>query len=339
MNNVNILEVQPLGFPWKTYDPFLFCAYHKDNYPAGNNKLGVGSNYLHGRNVGSDFNIKDGFRMYHGNEIPGFPKHPHRGFETITINKAGYVDHSDSLGSKGRFGKGDVQWMTAGRGIQHSEMFPLLDNKNPNPLEILQIWLNLPQRNKFVKPHFKMLWDDMVPSIVELDENGKSINIDVISGKLNDISAPSPNPESWANHANNNILILTMRMDSNASWVLNRTTDSINRTIYFYKGETLNINSKTIMDNHLVKVKSEESTILLNGNKESFILLLQGRPINEPIAQYGPFVMNTKQEIREAFDDYHKTQFGAWPWQELGPIHDRAIGRFTMDTKGVYKYK
>ncbi len=339
MKNDNILDVQPLGFPWKTFDPFLFCAYHKDYYPVGNNSFGIDSKYLKGRNIGNDFTIRNGFRMYHGNEIPGFPKHPHRGFETITINKNGYVDHSDSFGAKGRFGKGDVQWMTAGRGIQHSEMFPLLDNKNSNPLEILQIWLNLPKKNKFVEPHFKMLWNDKVPKVTELDENYKSTYVDVISGELNGIHAPDPNPESWANHANNDILILTIKMDSNASWKLNRTNDSINRTIYYYKGETINIDGEMIAENHFVSVKSNKNILLKNGNKESFLLVLQGKPINEPVVQYGPFVMNTKMEIQEAIDDFHYSQFGGWPWSNAGPVHNRTRGRFTMNSEGIYENK
>ena len=146
MNNMNtdkIIEVKPLGFPWETQDPFLFCAHHRDEYPKGDDQMGLTADELKGRNIGQDFTIKDGYRMYHGSHIPGFPYHPHRGFETITIIKEGFVDHADSLGAAGRFGAGDIQWMTAGKGIQHSEMFPLVNKIKENPLEIFQIWLNL----------------------------------------------------------------------------------------------------------------------------------------------------------------------------------------------------
>ena len=108
-----ILSVTPLGFPWQTHDPFLFCVHHDDAYPAGNEQLGPAAS-LAGRNLGQDFEGKDGWRMYHGEVVPGFPQHPHRGFETVTIVRAGFIDHSDSLGAAARFGRGDVQWLTAG---------------------------------------------------------------------------------------------------------------------------------------------------------------------------------------------------------------------------------
>ena len=144
MNN-SIKSIFPLGFPWQTQDPFLFCVYHLDHFPKGNEQMGPDAS-LSGRNLGNDFTLKDGWRMYHGRTVPGFPAHPHRGFETITIVNKGFCDHSDSLGAAGRFGLGDTQWMTAGRGVQHSEMFPLLNKDKENPLELFQIWLNLPKK-------------------------------------------------------------------------------------------------------------------------------------------------------------------------------------------------
>ena len=188
MNKSTIKNISPLGFSWQTQDPFLFCAYHRDEYPMGDLDMGVNSEDLKGRNIGQDFVIKDGWRMYHGRNIPGFPYHPHRGFETITINKEGVVDHSDSLGASGRFMAGDVQWMTAGKGIQHSEMFPLLEENNGNPLEIFQIWLNLPKVSKMVEPHFKMLWNEDIPEINHKDESNKTTSIQIIAGKINTIN-------------------------------------------------------------------------------------------------------------------------------------------------------
>src|SRR5688500_1055829 len=153
------MQVRPLGFPWETRDPFLFCVNHDDRYPAGNEVLGPASS-LAGRDLGQDFEPSEDWRMYHGRRVPGFPAHPHRGFETVTIVRRGLVDHSVSLGATARYGHGDVQWLTAGRGIQHSEMFPLLRQDAPNHLELFQIWLNLPRADKMVEPHFTMFWAD-----------------------------------------------------------------------------------------------------------------------------------------------------------------------------------
>ena len=96
-----IVRIQPLGFPWETIDPFLFCVYHDDTYPEGNAQFGPAAS-LAGRNLGQDFAGKDGWRMYHGLAVPGFPSHPHRGFETVTIVRKGLIDHSDSLGAAAR---------------------------------------------------------------------------------------------------------------------------------------------------------------------------------------------------------------------------------------------
>jgi redox-sensitive bicupin YhaK (pirin superfamily) len=101
-----IKQIRPLGFQWQTLDPFLFCVHHEDQFPKGNDELGPAAS-LAGRNIGQDFVVKDGWRMYHGEKVPGFPGHPHRGFETITVVREGLVDHADSAGGKGRYGNGD----------------------------------------------------------------------------------------------------------------------------------------------------------------------------------------------------------------------------------------
>ena len=115
-----IKNIFKLDFPWQTQDPFLFCVYHLDHYPKGNGELGPADS-LQGRNIGNDFTVKDGWRMYHGTTIPGFPAHPHRGFETVTFAYQGEIEHQDSAGGGGIIQTGDVQWMTAGRGIVHDE--------------------------------------------------------------------------------------------------------------------------------------------------------------------------------------------------------------------------
>ena len=168
MEVTSIINIKPLGFPWQTLDPFIFCVHHRDAFPKGNDAMGPATE-LTGRNIGQDFSGKEGWNMYHGKTIPGFPYHPHRGFETVTVVEEGVIDHTDSLGAAGRFSAGDTQWMTAGKGVLHSEMFPLLNTDKGNPLELFQIWLNLPKASKFVQPHFKMLWKEYIPVFKEIE--------------------------------------------------------------------------------------------------------------------------------------------------------------------------
>src|SRR2546421_4121758 len=136
--------------------------------------------------------------MYHGRTVPGFPAHPHRGFETVTIVRDGLIDHSDSLGATARFGGGDVQWLTAGRGIVHAEMFPLLARDRKNPLELFQIWLNLPRADKMVAPHFTMLWREKMPGHVAKDEAGGPPTITPVAGPLRGARPLPPPPGPWA---------------------------------------------------------------------------------------------------------------------------------------------
>jgi len=201
-----ILETVALGFPWATADPFLFCVHHDDAYPRGNDRMGPAAS-LAGRELGMDFAGKDGWRMYHGEVVPGFPQHPHRGFETVTIARRGYIDHSDSLGAAARFGRGDVQWLTAGKGIVHSEMFPLLDQAADNPVELFQIWLNLPASDKLVEPHFAMLWSDKVPVVRD-----RGAEITIIAGALGEHVPPPPPPHSWAARRDTDVAIWSIML-------------------------------------------------------------------------------------------------------------------------------
>lgn len=334
----SVLEIKPLNFPWGTSDPFLFCVHHADFYPKGNDNMGPAAS-LEGRNIGNDFTVKDGWRMYHGSKVPGFPAHPHRGFETVTIVTKGLVDHSDSLGAAGRFGNGDVQWMTAGAGVQHSEMFPLLSKDKENPLELFQIWLNLPKKNKLVEPHFAMLWNETIPTKTTKDKNGKETSIKIIAGTLESTKAPSPAPNSWANDPANNVAIWIIKMESNAHFVIPKSAKGINRKIYFYEGDGIKVESQKIGHYHSVALQADADVEIECGSKPASILLLQGRPINEPVAQYGPFVMNTQAEIQEAMNEYRQTEFGGWPWSSHDHVHPRNRGRFAIHANGVEEVK
>jgi redox-sensitive bicupin YhaK (pirin superfamily) len=329
MSNV-IQQIFPLGFPWQTQDPFLFCVYHLDHYPKGNDNMGPDPELLQGRTLGNDFTIKDGWRMYHGSTIPGFPYHPHRGFETITIVNKGYCDHSDSLGAAGRFGDGDVQWMTAGRGVQHSEMFPLLNTDSENPLELFQIWLNLPKADKFVDPHFKMLWHEDIPIVKK-----KNAQIKIIAGTYNGIEANDPAPDSWAAKSENEVAIWNIHIEANTEYKLPRATSEVTRSLYFYEGETIEMEANTIKPNFGIALDPSKEVTIKVGNEKAHLLMLQGKAIDEPIAKHGPFVMNTQEEIRQAMKEYGLTQFGGWPWPYPDNVHDKSKGRFAQYPDGT----
>ncbi len=333
-----IKKIKQLGAQWETQDPFLFCAYHLDNYPRGNKDLGPDAS-LAGRNLGMDFQGKDGWNMYHGQTVPGFPAHPHRGFETITVVEKGLADHSDSLGAAGRFGNGDVQWMTAGKGVQHSEMFPLLNKKEANPLLLFQLWLNLPKVSKMVEPHYKMLWHEDIPIVQHTDDDGNTITIKVIAGNYRETHALSPAPDSWAAIPDNGVEIWLIKLAPHANWVLPTADKALNRTLYFYEGNEIQTEGYQIPKEHGIDLYPDKEISIKNGDTESAFLFIQGKPIGEPVAQQGPFVMNSRQEINDAIMEYQRTEFGGWPWPKHDHTHDQNRGRFAIHADGTEEIK
>jgi redox-sensitive bicupin YhaK (pirin superfamily) len=333
MSEKIVLNTAPLGFPWTTFDPFLFCVHHDDAYPAGNAQMGPAAS-LSGRQLGMDFEGKDGWRMYHGRQVPGFPQHPHRGFETITIVRKGLIDHSDSLGATARFGGGDVQWMTAGEGVVHSEMFPLVHEDKPNPLELFQIWLNLPRANKMSKPYFTMFWNQHIPRLTLRDEANRATEIAVIAGSFAGAVPPAPPPDSWASRAESALAIWTLRMDAGAKCRLPASVAGVNRTLYVFEGDAISVNGDLVAKKRMARLRPDGEATLIGGSQPCEALLLQGRPIGEPVVQHGPFVMNTSAEIQQTFADYQRTKFGGWPWPSDAPVHPRAKGRFARHADG-----
>jgi hypothetical protein len=313
--------------PFKTFDPFLFCVHHRDEYPMGRENMGPDPASLVHRDIGMDFSYEDGWSMYHGAEVPGFPAHPHRGFETVTIALEGLVDHADSMGCTARYGFGDTQWMTAGRGVQHSEMMPLLKTDAPNPLELFQIWLNLPKRDKMCEPAFEMFWAEETPSVQLHDaSSGKSAQVLVVAGQLHEATPLAPPPHSWAADAEHDVALWVVDLPAGCTVTLPpaRTGPQATRAVYFVRGDELLVGSDRWGSRTGGRVDaSVPLTLSAVGGDAVKVLLMQGRPIGEPVAQHGPMVMNTRQEIFQAFEDYQRTQFGGWPWKEHDHVHPR----------------
>ena len=319
--------------PWPTIDPFLFCVHHNDKYPKSNGDLSPDAP-LSDRNLGNDFSNKNGWSMYHGEKIPGFPRHPHRGFETLTIVSKGYIDHADSLGASARYGDGDAQWLTAGDGINHSEMFPLLNDKGKNKLDFFQIWLNLPSYNKRVEPNFEMYWKETIPKISS-DLNGvKNSEIELVTGDYFEIPAPIAPKYSWANDQKNDVAVWIIKLKNNGEFIIPSTKSGANRNLYILKDSNIKVDNQKISDSFMLRLNSARKTKVKNLGKRTKLLMLQGVPINEPVVKYGPFVMNTRSEIEEAFSDYKRTEFGGWRWGNSDPVHGDKKEKFAKLING-----
>lgn len=319
--------------PWETREPFLFCVHHHDEYPRGDQRMApVGGTA--GRHIGSDFSNRDGWSMYHGDVVPGFPQHPHRGFETISIVRRGLIDHSDSLGATARIGAGDVQWMTAGAGIVHAEMFPLVNEETENHTDFFQIWINLPAKRKMTPPAFKMFWGEEVPEVKKRDASGRESTIRVVAGSFEGKVAPPPPEASWAADPKSEVAIWLIDLEAEAEVTLPSAPDGVDRVIYHVDGGEVVIGKERLSPSHGAHMVSGLAHPIKSSATPTSLLMLQARPIGEPVAQHGPFVMNTTDELRRAFYDYRRTQFGGWPWKRSDPVHDRKLGRFARYADG-----
>ncbi|MFM8303285.1 MAG: pirin family protein, partial [Actinomycetota bacterium] len=249
---------------------------------------------------------------------------------TVIYARQGCIDHSDSLGAAARFGRGDVQWMTAGEGVVHSEMFPLLDRDGPNTVELFQIWLNLPSARKLAPPYFTMLWDEQIPRLAP----GPGVEVTVIAGALEGLVPPAPPPDSWARNPEHDVAIWHARIGPGAGWRLPaaRHPGTV-RTLYVFAGGVLEVDGRVVEAGTGARVQAEVGLDLTSADGAE-VLMLQGRPIAEPVAQYGPFVMNHRAEIHEAIDAYQRTGFGGWPWPDDDPVHGRDRGRFARHADG-----
>ena len=313
-----------LGHPWSGVGPFIFAVHHLDQYPRGTESMGPAAD-LSGRPLGQDFGNPAGWNMYHGQDIPGFPAHPHRGFETITLVRRGYVDHADSTGATARFGGGDVQWVTAGNGVSHSEMFPLLDQGADNPFELYQIWLNLPARSKGVDPEFTMLWREDIPVV---DAGGARVT--VVAGDYADRTPPAPPVASWATDPASDVAVWLIDLAPHASLALPATRHAATQRMLYVHGDGAHVDiDGTAVDSGFGYAPAAGGApTITTGEQPATVLVLQGVDLGEPVASHGPFVMNTQAELVQAFEDYQRTEFGGWQWESRSPVHPRETPRF-----------
>lgn len=323
-----VRQVVPLTQPqWPGVDPFLFAVHHLDEFPAARGTSMRPDADLAGRDLGMDFSGTNGWSMYHGRTVPGFPQHPHRGFETVTYVTRGYIDHSDSEGASARYGQGDTQWLTAGRGVAHSEMFPLLDSQGPNVTELFQIWLNLAPEDKQADPHFVMMWNEHTPTVERRDAEGRLSRVRVVAGALDGTTpATPPPPESYAARDEAEVAVWHVDMDAHATTMLPPARHpGVVRTLYVYEG-ALTVDDTEASESAVV-VDPGLPTPLRAGNGPVKALVLQGRPIGAPVVQHGPFVANSQEELVGAFNAYRAGSFGQWTLPVDDPVLPHGTGR------------
>ena len=320
-----IYSIQAIEFRIDLKDPFLFTAHHIDHFPVADAEM----------RPTKPSTPEKPYNMYYSETgVPGFPEHPHTGFETITLVESGYVDHFDSLGNSGRYGAGDVQWLSTGNGVEHCEMFPLLHMDKENPFELFQIWFNSSPEEKAEDPDYKMMWREHIPHVIQTDANGLKADIRVISGQFNGQDAIQRPPFSWADAKENKGNIYMIHLEPHAEVTIPATTSTSTRFCYFYNGPELNIEGVVIDFKHLVELKPDVNIHLKNGAEIGRIMWLEGEPIGAPVAMRGPFVLNSDQELNTAFARYRQTHFGHWPWPSPAPVFKREQPRFASYKSG-----
>ncbi len=234
-----------------------------------------------------------------GNRGLPFGPHPHRGFETLTFILDGDIMHQDTGGGEDVIEAGGIQWMTAGSGLLHAEVSSDKFKQEGGPLEILQLWFNLPAKYKMVKPNYVGLQKDAIPVA---EEDGGKVKVNVISGNWKDTEGPIPSLSD--------IHMASIEMQAGGS-----LTTSINqeRNIFFYvvRG-AVKVNGQTAEKLNLVEFANDGDELKVEAQEDSYILLGHAQPFNEPVVSHGPFVMNTEEEIHQAFRDYQLGKMGVW---------------------------
>ncbi|HSU59461.1 MAG TPA: pirin family protein [Bryobacteraceae bacterium] len=232
------------------------------------------------------------------NRPRGVDEHPHRGFETVTISYQGSVDHRDSGGNSGTINPGDVQWMTAASGVVHEEKHGKEFTAKGGDFEMVQLWVNLPAAHKMSKPRYQALASASIPRV----ELGTGAYARIIAGELNGVKGPAKTFTP--------VNVFDVRLGANARGELSLPAGQ-NSAIVLLRGEVVVNGAATLKGTaQAAPLSTSGETVLLEAKAESLVLVLGGEPINEPVASYGPFVMNTQAELRQAFEDYRAGKMG-----------------------------
>ncbi|NRH21667.1 pirin family protein [Candidatus Gracilibacteria bacterium] len=242
-----------------------------------------------------DYNTPWQIPPQHGHR-PGVGFHPHRGFETVTIVYSGEVEHQDTAGHGGVIGADEVQWMTAGSGLLHNEFMTENFSKTGGIQHVAQLWVNLPKEHKMTAPRYQALTRENIP---EVPFDGGRVR--VIAGEFGKTrgAAQTFSP----------VELYDIRFDSKGSLEIN-IPENYTLMLLVAEGE-IQANDKTIENGNIVHFSRSGTSVLLQSDSITKVLVMAGKPIDEPIVQYGPFVMNTEAEIQQAFDDFHAGKMGS----------------------------
>ncbi len=226
----------------------------------------------------------------------GVGQHPHRGFETVTIVYDGEVAHRDSAGNGGTIGPGDVQWMTAARGIIHEEFHSPNYSKTGGPFRMVQLWVNLPAKDKMSPPGYQAITSADIPAVSLAKGTAR-----IIAGEFRGVRGPA--------HTFTPVNLWDLRLDQAADLTLD-LPEGHNAMIAVLSGNVIINGTQAAGEAEIVRFEREGSGITIHADHEAILLILTGEPIDEPVVGYGPFVMNSEAEIRQAADDFNKGRFG-----------------------------
>ena len=267
--------------------------------------------------------------MYHGKVVPGFPMHAHWGYETITLAEIGYVDHFDNMGIEGRFGFGDVQWVCASSRYSHCEMYPLADQENRNPNDITQIMLNLPNEMKNGENSVNTVWAQDVKTA-----SGDGWTAKVICGSFGGESATSPSGLSWS-HGDNGVRIVRFAMEPGSKLEIDPAVEGASRNLYFVSGKDATVMGVPVEAENRLKILENREVSIENGGEPSVFWLLEGRPIGQKMASFGPVYLPTLKEVRAGLDEIRLNEYDEWPWGVIDRAQPVGTGRFIRYPDGT----
>ena len=287
MKAKTIQQILPPPAPHMVGDGFRVHNFFPSVYNIGKNRM---SPFFM-----MDYNSKVDFSP---RETPrGVGVHPHRGFETVTIAYHGKIAHNDSTGNSGVIGEGDVQWMTAASGILHKEYHEEAFSKKGGPFQMIQLWINLPAKDKMSKPKYQPLTNDQLGKYQLPNDGGV---VEVIAGEFKGVkgAASTFTPVEMYN--------VKLKKGKSVSFDL---SENFNTGILVVEG-SVKVNGENVPTDNFILFKNEGETISVEAAGDSILFVISGEPINEPIAAYGPFLMNTHEELEQALEDFNKGKFG-----------------------------